>query len=80
MNIYWSYCSKWKYKANDVKVESIENVPIPTTKKKINSFIGMIGFYDNYFATIALPLTDLMSKRTSDKINWTRNLDPRVER
>lgn len=47
MNIYSSYCSKWKYKANDVKVESIENVPIPTTKKKINSFIGMIGFYEN---------------------------------
>lgn len=47
MNIYWFYCSKWKYKVNDVKVEFIENVFILIIIKKINLFIGIIGFYGN---------------------------------
>lgn len=50
------------------KVEAIQNFPIPTTKKKVKSFLGMIGFYRKFipnFATEAL--TDLTRKRTSNK-------------
>ncbi|XP_062585038.1 uncharacterized protein LOC134246689 [Saccostrea cucullata] len=60
------------------KVESIQNFPIPTTKKKVKSFLGMIGFYRKFipnFATLALPLTDLTSKKTPSKIKWTSELD-----
>lgn len=60
------------------KVEAIQNFPIPTTKKKVKSFLGMIGFYRKFipnFATVALPLTDLTRKRTPNKIKWTDDLD-----
>ncbi|XP_065921959.1 uncharacterized protein [Magallana gigas] len=64
------------------KVEAIQNFPIPTTKKKVKSFLGMIGFYRKFipnFATVALPLTDLTRRRTPNKIKWTDDLQ-RVER
>lgn len=60
------------------KVETIQNFPIPTTKEKVKSFLGMIGFYRKFipnFATVALPLTDLTRKRTPNKIKWTDDLD-----
>lgn len=60
------------------KVEAIQNFPIPATKKKVKSFLGMIGFYRKFipnFATVALPLTDLTRKRTPNKIKWTHDLD-----
>ena len=48
------------------KVEAINNIPPPKTKKQIRSFIGMIGFYRKFiphFAEISACLTDV-TKRT----------------
>ena len=49
-------------KTQDDKVERICNVPIPTTKKQVRSFLGLAGYYckfiDNY-SKIAAPLSDL---------------------
>lgn len=71
--------AQWKgpYEVTQI-VEAIQNFPIPTTKKKVKSFLGMIGFYRKFipnFATVALPLTDLTKKRTPNKIKWTDDLD-----
>ena len=44
------------------KVEAISNIPEPTNKKQLRSFLGMCSFYRTYvprFSEIALPLTNL---------------------
>ena len=43
-------------------VEAILNFPLPTDKKKIQSFLGMVGYYRRFcpnFASVAYPLTRL---------------------
>ena len=47
----------------DAKVEAITAFPIPTEKKSLRRFLGMIGYYRKFcrnFAHLALPLTDLL--------------------
>ena len=44
------------------KLESIKEMPPPTTPKEIKQFLGLIGYYKNFvprFADIARPLTNL---------------------
>ena len=55
------------------KVEAINNIPPPKTKKQIRSFIGMIGFYRKFihhFAEISASLTDLTKKNLPNKVSW----------
>ena len=54
------------------KVEVINNIPPPKTKKQIRSFIGMIGFYRKFiphFAEISACLTDLTKKNLPNKVS-----------
>ena len=56
---------------NDDKVEDVRNFPIPTTVKKVKSFLGLSGFYRQYiegYGKIAEPLTRLLKKDV--KFNW----------
>jgi hypothetical protein len=44
------------------KVNAIQNIPPPTTKKELRQFLGLAGYYRSFipdYATIALPLTEL---------------------
>jgi len=53
------------------KVEAIQDIPYPNTKKKVQSFLGLAGYYQNYikdYATKALPLTALTKKEIKDPI------------
>jgi len=53
------------------KVEAIKAISEPDTKKKLRSFLSMIGYYRHFvprFSDIAVPLTDLTKKGTRDKI------------
>lgn len=46
----------------------------PKTKKDLKSFLGLTGYYRKFepnYAKIAAPLTDLTTKKKSDKIKWT---------
>ncbi len=47
------------------KVEAIRRSPRPRSKKEMRSFLGLVGWYRRFipdFATIATPLTDLLTK------------------
>ena len=58
------------------KVEAVKNAPIPTTKKQVRSFLGLVGFYRQYipnFSAIASPLSDLTKKGEANKVKWTES-------
>ena len=55
------------------KVTAIREFPIPTTKKQLRSFLGLINFYSKFvpnLSTHLAPLTDLLSKFCPDKLVW----------
>ena len=50
----------------DSKVEAICNIPEPTNKKLLRSFLGMAGYYRSFihnYSQIALPLTEMTKNR-----------------
>jgi Reverse transcriptase (RNA-dependent DNA polymerase)/RNase H-like domain found in reverse transcriptase len=58
------------------KVEAIANIPEPTTKKQLRSFLGSCNFYRNYvptFSDTAYPLTELTKNNASNKIIFNDN-------
>lgn len=53
------------------KVDKVRDSPLPTTKKQLRSFLGLVGFYHRYvpnFSTIAAPLTDMTKKGRSNTL------------
>ncbi|KAL5009600.1 hypothetical protein ScPMuIL_011905 [Solemya velum] len=64
------------------KIQGIRDFPIPTSKKQVRSFLGMIGFYRKFipnFAETAASLFDLTSKR-SGKIVWGQDQSEAFEK
>ena len=58
------------------KVEAILNIPIPSNKKEIRSFLGLVGYYRRFiprFSELASPLTEMLKKgRSVDPEKWTK--------
>ncbi len=53
------------------KVEAIQNLPVPTTKKEVRSFLGMAGYYRKFvpnYASLAAPTTDLTRKNSLNRV------------
>ena len=58
------------------KLESIRNMPTPTSAKQVKQFLGLVGYYRKFvpcFADIARPLTKLTKK--NEPYNWTTECD-----
>ncbi|CAM5177472.1 unnamed protein product [Eretmochelys imbricata] len=61
-------------KPEPAKVEVIRDWPAPHTKKQVQGFIGMAGYYRRFvsrFSAIAAPITELCKKGKPDKVVWT---------
>lgn len=55
----------------DAKVQTIMSFPVPTGKKALRRFLGMVGYYRKFcknFADVTLPLTNLLKK--NEKFVW----------
>ena len=56
------------------KVESLTTWSQPTTKKKVRTFLGLVGYYWQFiqsFATRAASLHDLTRKTEPNQVQWT---------
>uniref|UniRef100_K7EYV5 ribonuclease H n=1 Tax=Pelodiscus sinensis TaxID=13735 RepID=K7EYV5_PELSI len=61
-------------KPEPAKVEAIRDWPVPQTKKQVQAFIGMAGYYRRFvpnFSSIAAPITELCRKGRPDRVVWT---------
>ena len=50
----------------EVKIEPINNFPVPVNRRELHCFLGTVGYYRGFcknFSTIAFPLTNLLSPR-----------------
>jgi len=55
----------------DAKVQTILAFPVPTSKKALRRYLGMVGYYRKFcknFADVTLPLTNLLKKNV--KFTW----------
>ena len=55
------------------KVEAIKNIAVPTTKRQLQSFIGLINYYRDMWkhrSGILTPLSSMTSKQA--KWNWSK--------
>ena len=62
-----------KIRPTEDKIEGINKIAPPATKKQVRSFIGTINFYRRFiphFADIAAPSTDLTTKGRPNKVRW----------
>ncbi|XP_078245873.1 uncharacterized protein LOC144587973 [Pogona vitticeps] len=67
----------------EAKIEAVRDWPRPNTKKKIKSFLGLVGYYRKFiprFSEIATPLTDLTRKKTDDRVPWTSDCEEAFQR
>ncbi|XP_078241956.1 uncharacterized protein LOC144586864 [Pogona vitticeps] len=67
----------------EAKMEAVRDWPRPNTKKKVKSFLGLVGYYRKFiprFSEIAAPLTDLTRKKTDDRIPWTSDCGEAFQR
>ena len=56
------------------KVQAVKEFPIPTTKRRVRAFLGLMGYYRKFipgFADIASPLTDLTKKNAPNRVMWS---------
>jgi hypothetical protein len=54
-------------------LDKVRDVPRPTSKKQVRSFLGLVGYYRDHipmFAQHAAPLNDLLRKGQPEKIQW----------
>ena len=54
------------------KVLAVDQFPVPTTKKELSRFLGMLGYYRGFckdFSTVVAPLTSLLSPKV--KFEWS---------
>ncbi|CAM5132485.1 unnamed protein product [Natator depressus] len=57
------------------KVDAIQKWPVPRSKKQVQSFLGLAGYYRRFvpqYSQTAAPLTDLTKKKQPNAVQWTK--------
>lgn len=57
------------------KVEAIAAAPLPNTKRRLRSFLGLVGWYRRLipnFSSRSAVLTDMTRKASPVKVKWTQ--------
>ena len=60
------------------KIDAVANFQRPRTKKYVQAFLGLLGYYRKFisgFSTMAARLTDLTRNDCPNKVTWTRELE-----
>ncbi|CAL9704267.1 unnamed protein product [Knipowitschia caucasica] len=60
------------------KMEAIHSFPVPTTKKKVKSFLGLVGWYRKFvphFSDRSAVLHDLTKATAPRKVRWSDRCD-----
>ncbi|CAM5073805.1 unnamed protein product [Eretmochelys imbricata] len=56
------------------KVDAIQKWPVPKSRKQVQSFLGLAGYYRQFVlhcSEITAPLTDLTKKKQPNAVQWT---------
>ena len=57
------------------KIEAIERIEPPKTKKEVRTFLDMTGYYRRFipdYSTMAAPFTDMTHKTQPNQVEWTQ--------
>ena len=60
------------------KLGAVEKFPVPKTKKEVQSFLGLTGYYRRFikdYAAMAVPLTNVTRKKCPETVVWTEECD-----
>jgi len=63
-----------RYGVDPKKVQCVENMKIPTTKREVRQLLGFFSYFRTYikdFAEVAHPITELTKKYVPNQIKWT---------
>ena len=58
------------------KLLAVQSFPIPRTKSDVRAFLELTRYYRRFipdYATVALPLTDLVKKSWPNKVQWSQS-------
>ena len=64
------------------KIEAVQQFNLPITKKDVRSFLGLTRYYRKFikdYATIAIPLTNMLKKSLPDRVRWNEETDRTFE-
>ncbi|KAL3999724.1 growth arrest and DNA-damage-inducible protein [Sarotherodon galilaeus] len=67
-----------KIKPQVGKIEAIQSFPVPTTKRKVRGFLGLVGWYRKFipsFAERSTALNDLTKGSAPNKVRWTEDCE-----
>ena len=59
---------------DEEKIRVVANWPVPKNKKQLRSYIGFVNYFRSYipqYSSVAFPLTEMLAKPRSDKLQWT---------
>lgn len=71
-----------KHAPDPTKVEAIQGLKRPVTKREVRSALGLCGYYRDYvpnYAEIARPLTELTAKRVPNTVPWDQRAEDAFE-
>ncbi|XP_053099627.1 uncharacterized protein LOC128322421 [Hemicordylus capensis] len=61
-------------KPQPIKVEALQAIDQPVTKRQLQQFLGLMGYYSKFiqaFASKAAPLADFLWGKEPNKLRWT---------